>query len=134
MACLVFHFLFWWWQNQNMYLPKLSTPAGNDTRSIFKEFTRTGFRIFLLLDQLLYQVKGSRLPDYLPIAGVKIVEFIPFPRVLALFEMQSHSGFEFWSPCPFLTTITITRSHPQNQNLMIISGDIWMMTDDKIRI
>ena len=29
---------------------------------------------------------------YLPIAGGKIIEFIPFPRVLAICEMQSVSS------------------------------------------
>ena len=32
------------------------------------------------------------LPYYLPIAGGRIIEFMPFPRVLVLCEMQSVSS------------------------------------------
>ena len=34
------------------------------------------------------------LPYYLPIAGGRIIEFIPFPRVLVLCEMKSVFGSE----------------------------------------
>ena len=41
------------------------------------------------------KVKEPSLLDYLPIAGERIIGFIPFPRVLALWEMQTASpGFE----------------------------------------
>ena len=52
------------------------------------------------------------LPYYLPIAGGRIIGYIPFPRVLVLCEMQSSPGFELVSPCPFPTTITITPLAP----------------------
>ena len=56
------------------------------------------------------------MPYYLPIAGGRIIGFIPFPRVLVLLGYvncnQSRPGFELVSPCPFPTTITITPRAP----------------------
>ena len=67
--------------------------------NFLSEFNRFEFRVFLLLD---------RLPNYLSIAGRR-VGFIPFPRVLALREMQlPHPGFELWATSPFPMTLTIT--------------------------
>ena len=40
----------------------------------------------------LTQAEEPCLPYYLPIAGGRIIEFIPFPRVLMLCEMQSVSS------------------------------------------
>ena len=49
------------------------------------------------------------LSYYLPIAGGRIIGFIPFPRVLVLCEMQSVSSrIELVSPCSFPTAITTT--------------------------
>ena len=52
---------------------------------------------FLLLDYLPHQgqtgfTEEPSLPYYLPIAGGRIIGFIPFPRVLVLCEMQSVSS------------------------------------------
>ena len=55
------------------------------------EFNRFEFSAFLLLDQLQIMVKKSSLPYYLPIAGGRILGFIPFLRVLVLCEMQTAS-------------------------------------------
>ena len=53
-------------------------------------------------------VKEPSLPCYLPIAGGR-VELIPFPRVLALSEMQlPRPGFELGATSPFPMTLTIT--------------------------
>ena len=53
------------------------------------------------------------LPYYLPIAGRRIIGFIPFSSILVLWEMQSVlSRFELVSPCPSPTTITITPRAP----------------------
>ena len=41
-------------------------------------------------------VKKPNLPYYLPIVG-----FIPFTRILALYEIQSHPGFELRLSVPF---------------------------------
>ena len=53
-------------------------------------------------------VKEYSLPYYLPIAGGR-VGFIPFPRVLALSEMQlPRPGFELGATSPFPKTLAIT--------------------------
>ena len=50
---------------------------------------------------LLY-AKDPSLPYHLPICGWRIIGFIPYPRVLVLFEMQSASlRFQLVSPCLF---------------------------------
>ena len=56
------------------------------------EFKRFKFRVFLPQDWLHTKVKERSLPYYLPIAGGRIVEFIPFPRGLVLWEMQVASS------------------------------------------
>ena len=48
------------------------------------------------------------LPYYLPIAGGRIIGFIPFPRVLVLCEMQSMSS-RIW------TRIAVSISYDDNQ-------------------
>ena len=48
------------------------------------------------------------LPYYLPIAGGRIIGFIPFPRVLVLCEMQSVSS-EIW------TRVAVSISYDDNQ-------------------
>ena len=53
--------------------------------------------------------KESSLLYYILIAGGRIVEWIRFPRVLALGEMyQPWPGFELGSPCTFLRVLYIT--------------------------
>ena len=44
------------------------------------------------LTSCLTKAKEPSLPYYLPIAGGRIIGFIPFPRVLVLCEMQSVSS------------------------------------------
>ena len=56
------------------------------------EFNRFEFRVFFLLDSLPNQGWKTRLPYYLPIAGGRIIGFMPFSRVLVLCEMQSVSS------------------------------------------
>ena len=61
----------------------------------------------------LTKAEEPSLSYYLPIAGGRIIGFIPFPRALVLCEMQSsRPGFELESPCPFPRTITITPRTP----------------------
>ena len=67
------------------------------------------FRIFLLLDWYLTKAKEFNLPYYLPIAGERIIGFIPFPRVLALCEMQSASS-RIW------TRAAVSISHDNNHS------------------
>ena len=50
------------------------------------EFNRLEFWVFLLKDGLAYE---PSLPSYLPLAGRRIVRFMPFPRVLTLSRIWS---------------------------------------------
>ena len=59
-------------------------------RLIFSRVWKFQFRIYLLIDKL----KDSSLPYYLPIARERIVGFISFSRVLALYEILSCPAFE----------------------------------------
>ena len=98
------------------YLPNPFARAGYDTRSIFKR-SLTGLNSEFSFSQTscLTKAEEPSLSYYLPIAGGRIIGFIPFPRVLVLCEMQSVSSrFELKSPCPIPMTITITpRAPPQ---------------------
>ena len=64
-----------------------SSRAGYDTRSIFK-WSLTGFNSEFSFSK----AEEPSLSYYLPIAGGRIIWFIPFPRVLVLCEMQSVSS------------------------------------------
>ena len=63
-----------------------SARAGYDTRSIFKR-SLTGLNSEFSF--CLTKAEEPSLSYYLPIAGGRIIGFIPFPRVLVLCEMQS---------------------------------------------
>ena len=70
----------------------------------------------------LTKAEEPSLPYYLPIAGGRIIVFIPFPRVLVLCEMQSVSS-RIWTrvvPCPFPATITITPRAPPSKYCLYI--------------
>ena len=74
------------------YLP--TPPLGQDmTRSVFKR-SLTGFNseFSFSLTSCLTKAEEPSLSYYLPIAGGRIIGFIPFPRVLVLCEMQSVSS------------------------------------------
>ena len=61
-----------------------------------------------LIANTLGKGMNPSLPYYLSIAGGR-VGFIPFPRVLALSEMQlPRPGFELGTTSPFPITLTIT--------------------------
>ena len=67
--------------------------AGYDTRSIFKRsLTGLNSEFFFSKTSCPTKAKEFSLPYYLPIAGGRIIGFIPFPRVLVLCEMQSVSS------------------------------------------
>ena len=70
-----------------------SARAGYDTRSSFKRsFTGLNSEFFFSSTSCLTKAEEPTLPYYLPIAGGRIIGFIPFPRVLVLCEMQSVSS------------------------------------------
>ena len=70
-----------------------STRVGYDTGSIFKR-SLTGFNSEFSFSGTCCLTKAEEpsVPYYLPIAGGRAIGFIPFPRVLALCEMQSVSS------------------------------------------
>ena len=70
-----------------------SARAGYDTRSIFKRsLTGLNSEFSFSLTSCLTRAEEPSLPDYLPIAGGRIIGFIPFQRFLVLCEMQSASS------------------------------------------
>ena len=70
-----------------------SARAGYDTRSIFKRsLTSFNSEFSFSLNSCLTKAEEPSLSYYLPIAGGRIIGFIPFPRVLVLCEMQSVSS------------------------------------------
>ena len=82
-----------------------SARAGYDTRSIFKrsltglssEFSSPRRSLTGLSSEFsLPRLKNTVCPTILPIAGGRMIGFIPFPRVLVLCEMLSAS-FRIWT-------------------------------------
>ena len=72
-------------------LPNPSTMSRIRHKFNFKaEFRWFEFKVFLLLDWFLKQVKRSQSP--LPITGGRIVGFNHFPSVLVLYEKQTSSS------------------------------------------
>ena len=70
-----------------------SARAGYDTRSIFKQsLTGLNSEYSFSLTSCLTKAEDPSLSYYLPIAGGRIIGFIPFARVLVLCEMQSVSS------------------------------------------
>ena len=61
----------------------------------------------------LTKAKESSLSYYLPIAGGRIIGFIPFPRVLVLCEMQSASS-RIW------TRVAVSISYDDNHYTTIL--------------
>ena len=66
-----------------------SARAGYDTRSIFKRSLAVlNSEFSFSYTSCLTKAEEPSLPYYLPIAGGRIIGFIPFPRVLVLCEIQ----------------------------------------------
>ena len=60
------------------------------TQAQFFKRSLTGLNLeFSFLTSCLTKTEEPSLSNYLPIAGGRIIGFIPFPRVLVLCEMQS---------------------------------------------
>ena len=90
------------------YLPNPSAGAGYDTRSIFKRsLTWLNSEFSFSETSCLTKTEEPSLPYYLPIAGGRIIGFIPFPRVLVLCEMQSVSS-RIW------TRVAVSISYDDN--------------------
>ena len=90
------------------YLPNPSARAGYDTRSVFKRsLTGLNSEFFFSYTSCLTKAEEPSLPYYLPIAGGRIIEFIPFPRVLVLCEMQLASS-RIW------TRVAVSISYDDN--------------------
>ena len=71
-----------------LYVPRIYLPNPlYDTRSIFKWSLTCLNSEFSFLSGCHTKVKESSLPNYLPINGGRIVEFIPVPKVLTQCEM-----------------------------------------------
>ena len=85
-----------------------STQAGYDTRSIFKR-SLTGWNSEFSFSYTSCPTKAEEfsLPYNLPVAGGRIVGFIPFLRVLVLCEMLSVSS-------RILTRIAVSISYDDN--------------------
>ena len=85
-----------------------SARAGYDTRSIFKR-SLTGFNSEFSFSwtSCLNKAEEPSLSYYLPIAGGRIIGFIPFPMVLVLCEMQSVSS-RIW------TRVAVSNSYDDN--------------------
>ena len=90
------------------YLPNPSARAGYDTRSIFKR-SLTGLNSEFSFSEAscLTKAEEPSPPYYLPIAGGRIIGFIPFLGVLVLCEMQSVSA-RIW------TRVTVSISYNDN--------------------
>ena len=85
-----------------------SPRAGYDTRSIFKQsLTDLNSEFFFSKTSCLTKAEEISLPYYLPIAGGRMIRFIPFPRVLVLCEMQSVLS-RIW------TRVTVSISYNDN--------------------
>ena len=90
--------------------------AGYNTRSIFKQ-SLTGLNPEFPFSKTSCRTKAedSSVPDYLPIAGGRIIGFIPIPRVLVLREMLSFSS-RIW------TRVVVSISYDDNH---YTTGTCW---------
>ena len=74
-------------------LPNPSARAGYDTKSVFKRsLTGLNSEFSFSYTSFFSKAEEACLSYYLPIAGGRIIGFIPFLRVLVLCEMQSVSS------------------------------------------
>ena len=90
------------------YLSSPSALAEHDTRSIFKwSLTGLNSEFSFSYTSCLTKAEDPSLSYYLPIAGGRIIGFIPFPRVLVLCEMQSVSS-RIW------TRVAVSISYDDN--------------------
>ena len=101
----------WLWS----YLP--TPPLGQDMTQgqIFKRrLTGLNSEFSFSWTSCLTKAEEPSLSYYLPIAGGRIIGFIPFPRVLVLCEMQSASS-RIW------TRVAVSISYDDNHHTTICS-------------
>ena len=93
-----------------------SARKGYDTRSFFKR-SLTGLNSVFSFSytSCLTIAEEPSVPYYFPVAGGRIIGFIPFPRVLVLCEMQPVSS-RIW------THVTVSISHDDNHYIAIIDS------------
>ena len=97
---------------------KPSAQAGYDTRSIVqRSLTGLNSEYFFSKTSCLTKAEEPSLSYYLPIAGGRIIGFIPFLRVLVLCEMQSVSS-RIWTRIAL--SISIDDNHYTKGNLNYI--------------
>ena len=90
------------------YLPNPFARAGYDTRLIFKRsLIGLNSEFSFSCTSCLTKAEEISLTYYLPLAGGRIIGFIPFPRVLVLCEMQSVAS-RIW------TRVTVSISYDDN--------------------
>ena len=95
--------------------------AGYDTRSIFKRsLTGLNSEFSFSWTSCLTEAEGFCLSYYLPIAGGRIIGFIPFPRVLVLCKMQLG-----WSR--IWTRVSVSISYDDNDYTSVTSSCSWCM-------
>ena len=90
--------------------PNQTNPLGQDmTQGQFFKPSLTGLKpdFFFSETSCLTKAEEPSLPYYLPIAGGRIIGFIPFPRVLVQCEMQSESS-RIW------TRVAVSISYDNN--------------------
>ena len=91
------HQIHWLISLNDILFTNPSARTGYDTRSIFKwSLTGVNSEFSFSLASCLTEAEEPSLSYYLPIAGGRIIGFIPFQRVLVLCEMQSVS-FRIWN-------------------------------------
>ena len=108
----------------NPYLPNPSARAGYDTRLNLSGVWQVSIQSFPSLRRCLTKSEEPSLSYYLPIAGGRIIGFIPFLRVLVLCEMQSVSS-RIW------TRITVSISYDdryQDQSLLPTSNNTGILS------
>ena len=94
--------------HMNTYLPNPSARAGYDTRPIFKRsLTGLNSEFSFSKTSCLTKAEEPGLLYYLPIAGGRIIGFIPFQRVLVLCKIPSASS-------RILTRVAVSISYDDN--------------------
>ena len=111
-----------------IYLPNPSARAVYDTRSIFKRsLTGLNSEFSFSYSSCLTKAEEPYLPYYLPIAGERITGFMPLPRVLMLWEMQSVSS-KIW------TCVVVSISYDDNHYTTGTSTNIQTCKINDLRV